>query len=86
MIFPIDRCGEEPRLGHWWLGLLLACTLGLSGCKAPGIQDEGLRDNGLSASAQQLRSKVESADKKGSKAADDPWMSEKAQKIARNLQ
>jgi hypothetical protein len=80
------RCGERLRLGPWWLGLCLAGALGFSGCKAPGIQNEGLRDNGLSASAQQCRSKFDSADKKTSKVADDPWMSEKAQKIARNLQ
>jgi hypothetical protein len=80
------RRSERLRLGHWWLGLLLASVLGFSGCKTPGLQDDGLRDNGLSASAQQFRSKVESADKKGSKAADDPWMSDKAQKIARDLQ
>jgi hypothetical protein len=80
------RCSDRLRLGHWWLGLCLAGMLGFSGCKTPGLQDEGLRDNGLSASAQQFRSKADSTDRKASKAADDPWMSEKAQKIARNLQ
>ena len=80
---------KKPRFGRWWLGLLLVSVLGFSGCKQWGLHDEGVRDEGLrrndlSAPARQVRSKEESD--KDKNAAGDPWMSEKAQEISRNLE
>jgi hypothetical protein len=66
--------------------VLLAAVLGVSGCKTCGVPDEGLRESDLSEPARQARSKSEPPGSKDSKAADDPWMSDKAQRIARDLQ
>jgi hypothetical protein len=79
-------CDKEPRSGRCWLGLCLLCALGLAGCKAWGGREEGLRKNDLAVPARQLRAATDPNKDKGSKPVDDPWMSEKAQKIARDLQ
>jgi len=74
---------KQPRFGGRWFGLLLVAVLGLSGCKQWGLHDEALRRNDLSEPARQIRAK-ENPDK-DKKAAADPWMSEEAQRISRNL-
>jgi hypothetical protein len=85
MTFPFHGCNNKRRLGRWCLGLLLILAMGLPGCKNWGKHDEGLRAEKLSEPARHVRSRMESSKDKESRAADDPWMSEKAQKIARNL-
>ena len=68
MTFLFHRCDKKPRLGRWWLGLLLVWALGLSGCKAWRDHDEGLRRNDLAEPARQIRAKTEAnKDKKGSR-------------------
>jgi hypothetical protein len=64
---------------------MLVLALGLSGCKAWKNHDEGLRQNDLAEPARQYRSKTNADKDSKKKAADDPWMSDKAQKIARDL-
>jgi hypothetical protein len=86
MTFPFHGCGERLRFGRWWLGLFLLGALGFSGCKTWGSHEEGLRESDLAEPARQARSRAEPSSKRDSKAVDDPWMSEKAQKIARDLQ
>jgi hypothetical protein len=76
---------EKQRLGRWCLGLFVVLALALPGCKTWGQHDEGLRDNKLTEQVRQARVKAE-LDENGSKPSDDPWMSEKAQKISRNLE
>ena len=86
MTFPFLGGGKNPRFGGWWLGLVLLCPLLLLGCKTWRDRDDGLRRNDLAEPARQLRTKTEAIKDKDAKAADDPWMSEKAQKISRDLQ
>lgn len=86
MIFLLHACSKRFRYSRWWLGLFLLLTLMFSGCKAGGLGEEGLRANDLAEPARQVRSRAEPIEDKDSTAADDPWMSEKAQKISRNLQ
>ena len=57
---------------------------GLSGCKDWETRDEGLRHSDLSEPARQARSKMQKPDEP--KEADDPWMSDKAKQISRDLQ
>jgi hypothetical protein len=86
MTFLFHSCEKRPQLGRWSLGLILVLGLGLSGCKAWRDHGEGLRRNDLAEPARQFRSKTD-ADKGGKKkAADDPWMSDEANKIARDLE
>jgi hypothetical protein len=86
MTIPTLDCDNGPRFSRWWPGLLLICALGLSGCKTLGSHEDSLRDNGLSEPARQARTAADASKPKTSKAADDPWMSEEAQKISRDLQ
>jgi hypothetical protein len=85
MHVPSQNYSKRLRSGRRWLGLFLLGILGFSGCKTWGHR-EGLRDTDLAEPARQARSRIEKDGKKDSKAVDDPWMSEKAQKIARDLQ
>jgi hypothetical protein len=66
-----------------WLGLFLAATLGLAGCRQWRTHDDGLRRNDLSAPARQVRAHEDLG--KAKKPADDPWMSPEAQRISRDL-
>jgi len=88
MIFLFHSGDKKPRFGRWWLGLLLVSVLGFSSCKQWGLHDEGVRDEGLrrndlSAPARQIRAK-ENPDK-DKRPANDPWMSQEAQKIYRDM-
>jgi hypothetical protein len=67
-----------------WCLALGVLVVGLSGCKSWETQDEGLRHSDLSVTARQARSKSEKPDKQ--KEADDPWMSERAKQISRDLE
>jgi hypothetical protein len=86
MTFLFHGCDKKPRFGRWWLGLFLLWALGLPGCRAWGDHEEGLRKNDLAEPARQARARAEPNKDRNAKAADDPWMSEKAQKISRDLQ
>ena len=77
-------CDKTLRSGRWRLAVAVVVGIGLSGCKSWGPHDEGLRGNGLPETARQARS--EKADPEKKKAADDPWMSEKANQISHDLQ
>lgn len=85
MSIPFYHRGEKPRLGRWWAGLLLAGLLGFLGCKSNSVPRDGLRENDLAEAARQARARVNGSFR-DTKHVDDPWMSEKAQKIARDLQ
>ncbi len=79
---------KKPWAGRWWLGLFLVSALAFPGCKHWGLNDEtphddGLRRNDLALPARQLRAN-QNPDKP-KKPADDPWMSEEAQKVSRDL-
>jgi hypothetical protein len=80
------RYREKGIIGRWLPSLLLLAALFCTGCKALQNHDEGLRDSKLSATARQARQHAGSGVNRDSKAADDPWMSDKAQEIARDLQ
>lgn len=86
MDYLIHKFGERLGFGRWWLGMLLVLMMGFSGCKGAGIGEDGLRANALAEPARQVRARTEPSEARDSKAADDPWMSEKAQKISRNLE
>jgi hypothetical protein len=86
MAYLIHGWGNALWFGRWWLGVFLVLTIAFSGCKSSGVGEDGLRANGLAEPARQARARAESGAAKDSKAADDPWMSEKAQTISRDLQ
>jgi hypothetical protein len=65
---------------------LLLLAFGLSGCKDLGTRDEGLRHDELSEPARQVRARENLGTEKPAKTADDPWMSDKAQKISHDLE
>jgi hypothetical protein len=86
MSFLFHRCREKGIIGRWLPSLLLLATLACTGCKNLQTHDEGLRDSDLEASARQARLHAGKDVNRDAKVADDPWMSDKAQKIARDLQ
>ena len=59
-------------------------VFGLSGCKSCETSDEGLRHSDLSTTVRQARSDAANPDEQ--KEPDDPWMSDKAKQISRDLQ
>jgi len=65
--------------------LALAAVLCLAGCKGFGSREDGLRDSDLTDTARQARV-FKNKKEEAKKAADDPWMSERANQISRNLQ
>ena len=86
MSFLFHLCSNKLRLGRWWLGLFLASALVFTGCKQMGANDygphdDGLRRNDLALPARQLRAKE--APDTAKKPADDPWMSDEAQRVSR---
>jgi hypothetical protein len=67
-----------------WLPAALLAVILFSGCKECQPRDEGLRASGLTDTARQARSENDGQQKKS--VPDDPWMSDKANQINRNLQ
>jgi hypothetical protein len=79
----LQRCSTAFRSGRWCLAVAAVLAFGLSGCKNWETHDDGLRHSDLSKTAHEARSKRDDGEKK--KAADDPWMSEKANQVSRDL-
>jgi hypothetical protein len=76
-------CRKAIGFGGWCLAAAVL-VFGLSGCKSWQTPDDGLRHSDLSTTARQARSSTAKPDEQ--KEPDDPWMSDKAKQISRDLQ
>ena len=88
MSFLFHVFSKMPSLGRCCFGLFLVLAVAFPGCKHWGLndeasRDEGLRRNDLALPARQARAS-QNPDK-SKKSADDPWMSEEAQRVSHDL-
>ncbi|MFZ1936875.1 MAG: hypothetical protein WCB27_26220 [Thermoguttaceae bacterium] len=79
---------KKSAAGRWWLGLILAAALAFPGCKQLGLNDDGPHDDGLRRNdmalpAREARAKESWPAEK--KPADDPLMSDEAQRVYHDL-
>jgi hypothetical protein len=79
---------KKSAVGRWCLGLFLAAAVAFPGCKQLGLNDDGPHDDGLRRSdlalpARQARANENPPSEK--KPADDPLMSDEAQRIYHDL-
>jgi hypothetical protein len=86
MTFSFFGCDKKGWSSGWRLALCLTAFLAFSGCKQWETRNDEFRHNDLTESAKQVRSRESRAQDKEKKAASDPWMSDKANEISRNLE